>query len=298
VSDNMIPMGGDQDDDLRKVLQENVAALNRHAEEVENMLTQSLAVLTRIQGGTSGFDSDALLMRGRESRTTLQKNSKRIIVELDEMRQLVHTSAVITASLEIDHVLSEVLDTVIALSGAERGYLMMTKGEDDLLVRAARNNRGENILDTEITFSRGVIKSALENNQPVLATNAQEDERFQEMMSVMRNDLRSIMVIPMILQQVTIGVLYLDNRLSSAVFHKKSVPVLTAFANQAAIAIENARLFERVQESLERTKREVKRLRIQLDEQKLKTQVSDIVGSDYFQHIADMAKDLRDRGDR
>lgn len=264
----------------------------QHTEEVESMLLQTLQVLSKM-GNQSPFNSDAIIQKGRQLRYALQQSSQRVIHQLDEMEELVRTSALITTSLEIERVLQDVIDTVIMLTGAERVFLMLLKGDDDLHVMAARDKSQQDINADDVTFSRGVIKTALEEKTPIISTNAQEDERFQNMQSVMRHDLRSIMVIPMLLQGVPLGVLYLDNRLASAVFHKKSIPVLSAFANQAAIAIENARLFERVQESLERTKREVKRLRIQLDQNKVSTQVIAITESDYFQQLSEMAKDLR-----
>jgi GAF domain-containing protein len=225
----------------------------------------------------------------------MEKDATRMVQYVEELEQLVRTSALLTTSLELNHVLNDVIDTVIQLTGAERAFLMLVQGEEDLALRAARNSKGQVISEEDVTFSRGIIKSALDEGQPIIATNAQEDERFQDMKSVLRHDLRSIMVIPMLLQGEPLGVLYLDNRLAAAVFHKKSIPTLTAFASQAAISIENARLFERVQESLERTKRELKQLRVQLDDQKVKSQVIEITGSDYFKEIASMAKDLRAR---
>ncbi|MFP4324371.1 MAG: GAF domain-containing protein [Anaerolineales bacterium] len=283
-----------EDEKLSQNLLQNIMAINDYTQEVEGMLTQTLQVLSKV-GNVPPFDMASLQLRGQQQRATLQKSAQELVLELDELKQLVRTSALITTSLEIDHVLNEVVDTVIQLTGAERAYLMLVKGEDDLSVRAARNNQGVSISEDDITFSHGVIKAAITEGDPIVTTNAQEDERFSQMHSVMRNDLRSILVIPMMLQGVAIGVLYLDNRLTSAAFHRKSIPVLTAFANQAAIAIENARLFERVQSSLQRTQREVKRLRIALDENKLQSQVSEITGSDYFVELSKMAKDLRNK---
>lgn len=282
----------EQGENLTFSFLDSVNSIAKHSEELETMLAQTLQVLSKL-GNQPPFDADVFVRKGRRVRDALSRSAERLVDQLEEMEELVRTSALITTSLQIDHVLQEVIDTVIYLTGAERAFLMLLHDTDDLTVAAARNSRHENIANADVTFSRGVIKTALEERQPIISTNAQEDERFQMMQSVMRHDLRSIMVIPMLLQGVPLGVLYLDNRLASAVFHKKSIPVLSAFANQAAIAIENARLFQRVQESLERTKREVKRLRIQLDEQKLKTQVVQITDSDYFKEIASLAKDMR-----
>ncbi len=283
-----------EDEKLSQNLLDSITAMVTYSQEVEGMLAQTLQVLSKL-GNVPPFDMASLKQRGQKQRNGLQKSAEELVSEVEELKELVRTSALITTSLEVGHVLNEVVDTVIHLTGAERAFLMLVKDGEETSVRAARDNRGANITEADITFSQGVIKSAINTGEPVITTNAQEDERFNKMQSVMRNDLRSIMVIPMMLHGTAIGVLYLDNRLTSAVFHRKSIPILTAFANQAAIAIENARLFDRVQSSLQRTQREVKRLRIALDENKLQSQVSEITGSDYFVELSRMARDLRNK---
>jgi GAF domain-containing protein len=274
-------------------LREQIQALGQHSQQVETMLAQTLGVLSRL-GNQAPFNMDKLAANGYELRARLDVGLQKVAAEFDEMAQVIRTSALITTSLEIERVLEEVLDTVISLTGAERAYLLLLKGEE-LQTVASRNNKGLMLDPSEMSFSRGVIKTALQEGQPLISTNAAEDERFQEMQSIIRNDMRSIMVIPMMLQGIAMGVLYLDNRLTAAVFHKKSIPVLTAFANQAAIAIENARLFERVKESLERTQREVRLLRVQIDQNRLRTQVDEITSTDYFNQLASMAKEMRGR---
>jgi|GEM_PF-2243295 len=276
----------------------DVNALATHTEEVEDMLNQTLRVLGKM-GASGNFDIAPIIRKGRVFRRDAQKSSKRVATQLHELNSLVHVSALVTTSLEIDSVLYTCMDTVIDLTGAENVYLMLLPDEEqgNLQVKAGRNSKGENIPIDEAIFSRGVITEALEGGQPIITTNAQEDERFQNMASVISSQLRSIIVIPMILQGRPIGVFYLDNRLANAVFHQDSLPIVAAFANQAAIAIENARLFQRVQENLEQAKQEVQRLQIQIDQQKLSKDTQAIVDTEYFQDLASRVKKLRGRGD-
>jgi PAS domain S-box-containing protein len=85
---------------------------------------------------------------------------------------------------------------------------------------------------------------------PVLTTNAQEDPRFGKQDSVIAHNLRSIMCVPLRVKSEVTGVIYVDNRIRSGLFTSKQLDLLAAFANQAAVAIENARLFASVQRSL------------------------------------------------
>lgn len=228
--------------------------------------------------------------------SALQVGSKRIVTQLEQLRGLVHTSGVINSSLEIDLVLEEVMDTAITLTNAERAYLMLrAEGSDELELRAARNWDRESLDEGEVTFSRSVMDTVLDTGEPVLTINAQGDERFQGNKSVLMNDLRSIICIPLVLRERVTGVLYADNRLEQGVFDKDSVDLVATFANFAAIAIDNARHFQRVAADLADAKREVKRLQIEVNEQRLNSEISAITDTDYFQRLSSLATDLRKR---
>jgi transposase-like protein len=83
----------------------------------------------------------------------------------------------------------------------------------------------------------------------------------------------------------------------SAANYESSVPLLTAFGSQAAIAIENARLFKQVKADLDEAQHEVKRLRLQIeiDHKRVKEEVGEITESKYFQELSSMANDMRRR---
>ena len=87
------------------------------------------------------------------------------------------------------------------------------------------------------------------------------DERFAEQKSVMMYQLRSILCIPFNAKGKCIGVIYADNRIRSGIFSPGMLDTLIPFANQAAVAIENARLFQQIEQSLA----EVKSLKQMMD---------------------------------
>lgn len=228
--------------------------------------------------------------------SAVQTGSRRVVNRLEQLQGLVKTSAVVASSLEIDKVLDEVMDNAIKLTNAERAYLMLrAEGSDDLELRAARNWDRETLAEQDVTFSRGVMASVLETGEPVLTINAQGDNRFKAQASVFINDLRSIICIPLKLRGRVTGVLYADNRFEQGVFDEDSVNLVSTFANFAAIAIENARHFQRVSADLAEAKREVSRLQIEINEQRLRTEISAITETEYFQRLSSLAQDLRKR---
>jgi PAS domain S-box-containing protein len=84
----------------------------------------------------------------------------------------------------------------------------------------------------------------------VLTTNAQEDPRFGSQESIIAYNLRSILCVPLKVKGEVTGVIYADNRIRTGIFTEAERDLLNAFSNQAAVAIENARLFESVRRTL------------------------------------------------
>ncbi len=165
-------------------------------------------------------------------------------IELTQLRALADTTALITSTLDVDEVLNQVMDTVVRLTGAERGYIMLKNKETgELEFRVARGMAQEQIDNNEFIVSRTVINQVAESGKPVLTDNASQDERFQGQESIVGFALRSIMGVPLKSRDEVMGVVYCDNRILAGLFRQHEMNLLTAFADQAAVAIDNARLF-------------------------------------------------------
>ncbi len=195
---------------------------------------------------------------------TLEKLDQQI-QQFERERQrvfaLADISQVVNSTLELDQVLRIVMDTIIHLTGAERAFLML-KGEDGQLhTEIARNWDQESLPHDDLTVSHTVINRVVSSGKPILTTNAQEDPRFKGQNSVVFHNLRAILCVPLKVKGKVTGVIYADNRIRSGVFSAEDREVLTAFANQAAVALENARLFD----SVRRTLAEVTELKNLLD---------------------------------
>ncbi len=219
-------------------------------------------------------------------------SAKNVTQRLGHMQDLINMSALLTSSLELDHVLAEVIDAVIKLTGAERAYLMLQEPDTaQLTIRAARNWDHESLSSQDAVFSRGIVNAVIEEKQPVLTTNAQADERFEEMASVMEHTLRSVVCVPLILRKDVIGVLYADHRMKDAQFGRDLLPLMIAFGNQAAIAIDNAKMFTKVKADLAAATMEVRSLRIMIDHDMAQQQIDEISQDEYFKKLQDLARE-------
>ncbi len=171
--------------------------------------------------------------------------------EHSNMQALAQIGGVVNSSLELDEVLRIVMDNIVRLTRAERGFLVLRNEKGELITQVARNWEQESIKSAEAATSRTIVQRVVETGEPVITTNAQEDQRFSGQASIVALNLRSILCVPLKLKDDLIGVIYTDNRIRTGLFTEAERDLLVAFANQAAVAIENARLFTSLRQTLE-----------------------------------------------
>ena len=180
---------------------------------------------------------------------------------------LYRVSQMLGTSLDLEQALTQVMDAAIGLTGAERGLLVLLEpGTSNWKVSAARNFKQESLRHPQTATSFTVINSVIESNRGIVTTDAQTDPRFSEHESVVYHALRSIMCAPLLARGQVIGAIYVDNRAQVGIFTADDLAMLNALATQAAIAIENARLYTRTDQALARRVTELETL-AQIDRQ-------------------------------
>ena len=157
---------------------------------------------------------------------------------------LYRISQTLNSSLDLDEVLNRVMDEVIAATHAERGFLVLRRPDDNLVFQAARGLDHHRIEEPEFQVSRGIVEKVARGGQPMLTSDAQSDARLNLRQSVFDLGLRSILCVPLLLKGEVTGVIYVDNRLQAGIFTPADLELLAAIAPTAAIAIENARLYQ------------------------------------------------------
>ncbi len=163
---------------------------------------------------------------------------------------LAKIGGVVNSSLELNEVLRIVMDNIVHLTHAERGFLMLRNEKGQMVTEVARNWEQESIKSAEAATSRTIIQRVIESGEPVITTNAQEDQRFVGQESIVALNLRSILCVPLKVKNDLIGAIYADNRIRSGIFAETERDLLVDFSNQAAVAIENARLFASLRQTL------------------------------------------------
>ena len=150
----------------------------------------------------------------------------------------------LNSSLDLDAVLENVMDRVIEVTGAERGFLMLKNARGELEFRVARGIDRSDLESPEFQVSTSIIHQVEQTRQPLLTDNAQSDDRLSGGRSIVLLGLRSILCVPILVKERLIGLVYVDNRLHAGIFNEHHRDLLAAFASQAGTAIENARLYQ------------------------------------------------------
>ncbi len=176
--------------------------------------------------------------------------------ERDDLRKLLEINKRLNQQHDLRKLLETIIDSAIELMAAERGFLILVH-EAEMKVEIARNMsrealdvRSSNLVSTQI------CKEVIETGKPVLTTNAAADTRYGRYSSVVGLNLRSILCVPFKIKEQVLGTVYLDNANVGA-FSDRDADLLSAFSDQAAVAIENARLIRQVKKK-ERMEQELK----------------------------------------
>ncbi len=193
-------------------------------EEVQKAVTESIERARRREVW--------VLEEARRASSSLQK-------KLDEMETLAGLGQSITCTLDLDTILASVVEAAVGLTGAEEGsLLMLDAASGELYMRAARNFQDDFVRTFRMPVQDSLVSSVLQSGDPILI-NEQTPQKIKTSYLV-----HSLIYVPLKVKNQIIGVLGVDNRLQRQSFQEHDVKILSALAEYAVIAIENARLYE------------------------------------------------------
>lgn len=161
----------------------------------------------------------------------------------DRLALLYRLSQSFNTSLDLDEVLNRVIDEVIEILHAERGFILLIGPDGTQTFSVARGLDRKTIDQPQFQVSQSMVQKVIEDGRPILTSDAQADSRFNMRQSVMLLGLHSILCVPLKVKDEIHGVVYADNRFEIGIFTQADLDLLNAIASIAAIAIENARLY-------------------------------------------------------
>jgi signal transduction histidine kinase len=164
---------------------------------------------------------------------------------------ILNVTKMITHSLILDEVLGLVLDNSIRVARAERGFLLLADDEGTLSCVMSHDASGEPLESDQTAFSRTVVDDVFSSGESVCVENAQLDDLYDRRESVRSLELETILCSPLTVRDEKIGVLYVDSRHIQPVHREEIISLFEILAGQAAIAIKNAQLYERLRTAFE-----------------------------------------------
>jgi transcriptional regulator with GAF, ATPase, and Fis domain/tetratricopeptide (TPR) repeat protein len=162
------------------------------------------------------------------------------------LRRLLALSRRLNSEADVERILDEVIDTAIELTAAERGFLLLRQDDGELKPVVSRNFAMADLEANDRSVSRSIAERAAQSGEAVITVDAGVDERFAVAASVAALRLRSVLAVPLRQRGTVTGCIYVDHRLRGGAFDDTAASVLGELAEIAAIAIENARLTERL----------------------------------------------------
>jgi len=162
------------------------------------------------------------------------------------LRRLQTFSERLMTRRSVDELLEALLDDIIELTCAGRGIVLLVDPTDSdnrvPQVRASRNIRREAIEGASGTISDSIVRRVIESKRPLIVSDALSDTTFGTSESVIALKLSSVMCAPLISQGEVIGAIYVGNDEIKSLFHRKQLDLLTIFAAQASLILQNALL--------------------------------------------------------
>ncbi|HVG37616.1 MAG TPA: GAF domain-containing protein, partial [Thermoplasmata archaeon] len=161
---------------------------------------------------------------------------------------LVQVAKTLISLDDLETVLDKVMDLIFEYLPIDRGFLLLEE-HGDLSLRISRFKSGQRMTtDGTLPYSRTIVDMVVRDKVAVLTSDAQRDERFEAGQSIRLQQIRSAMCAPLWNRDSVIGVIHVDSPLHVGTFTERDLDLLTALANFAAVAIERARLHDRVAE--------------------------------------------------
>lgn len=162
-------------------------------------------------------------------------------VDIDAYTKLYEFSDRLMHAREINELLDALMDAVIQITNADKGFLILADG-DNLDIKVARNINRENIADAITQLSDSIIAKVIASRKPVIISDAMSDDEFASAKSVMHLRVSSVICVPLLDRGRLLGLIYVGNNSIRDLFQYETLRVVTVFASQAALIVANALL--------------------------------------------------------
>lgn len=177
--------------------------------------------------------------------------------ERSARRALVDASVSLNSLLSLPELLAAIMKTATGLMDAETSsILLLDEAKNELTFEVATGDPAAEVAEMRVPADRGVAGWVLANRKPAVVNDVQKDERFYAQIDRASGfTTRSMLAVPLAIRGRVIGVVEVINKRGAGGFTDRDQEVASAFAAQAAVAIENARLYLKLADALVESRR-------------------------------------------
>jgi transcriptional regulator with GAF, ATPase, and Fis domain len=210
--------------------------------------------------------SEGLTRWEHELLTQPRPSRARVTNDLDRLHHLLQASRSVASTLDLNELLLRIVDAVVRVAGADRGFLMLCREDGKLHFEIARSKDETTVPSEEFQISWSVAEEAAHRRETVWVPDAMGSSLFADRKSVRELSLRTVVALPILNAGRVLGVLYIDSHSIAHEFTPEDISLLEGFAALVAVALENARLHESLKDSKNRLEIENLNLRRALKE--------------------------------
>src|SRR5688500_17628574 len=211
----------------------------------------------RVRLGRSGGAEMVFLLA--DSQPRVERATTTAIGDLRQIAALLEGLRALGSGRVLDDVLSLVLDSAIEVSGAERGFIMLSAGEEELEFKMARGRGHSTLSGGSFATSRKIPEEVFRTGEPRIVADLLDGDLANVHMGTVALGIRNVLCVPLRLVRYVdkaenvgaerrIGLLYLDSREHGSLLCGSTRAALETLATEAAVAIENARLYRETME--------------------------------------------------
>lgn len=215
----------------------------RELTEVSDDLREALDIYTSIGAKLNEEKVKDMMSSLSQLETTRQLKGRE---RGEYLKVFYELSELINLNLEKEDFADRLLDLIIDVTQAERGLLFLMQG--DKLYPASARNVDHTTLEDAQTISKTVIRQVKKRAEPIICADAISDPRFVSSNSVVLNKIRSLVCVPLRIEDKVIGTIYLDSRINPKVFVDDDKNLLISVANLLAATIDRSFAFKKMQD--------------------------------------------------
>ncbi len=206
------------------------------AESSSRVLSASDLIDSQIQSRRSYYRDAERVLHSFETEDPARSRQR--------LATLYKVATAVSGVFELQNLLNRLLDILFEEFQADRGYIMLMDKAERKLRPMATKVRGGGAQDANPRISRTLVREVFRTKDSILSKNAMADERFKLGESIIGQQIHSAMCVPLVYKDNILGLISLDSQRYSGVFTEADLDQLTKIATQAAVLIENVRVYE------------------------------------------------------